>query len=280
MKKAEQSSDTAVENVAELTETDTELAAQTGDEANRGQQPERRQGRAVPDVGVTSGSNVDPGHRSKTAESTAKPDVVIQAPRSQPAGKEQSARDARTARLSDVMHALGEPNRQGNEMMRSLPPDVIDAFGEGIRQVSEAAQQLLSPELAQAIEEVARSQFQATQDTTCALEEVSSLPLDEASLTVARALDGIMATNEAARSTGAATDLRLGNLEETGRKSRGRKSKFSPQQLEQAVQMKSSKKSNNEIAKELYGTTTPTSDQRRSVPTILKYHDRKSGSKK
>jgi hypothetical protein len=54
-------------------------------------------------------------------------------------------------------------------------------------------------------------------------------------------------------------------------KARGRKRKFSQQQLDQARQMKSEGKSNNEIARLLYGAT-PTEAQRRSVPTTLKHH--------
>jgi hypothetical protein len=66
---------------------------------------------------------------------------------------------------------------------------------------------------------------------------------------------------------------------EPARKSRGRKSRFSKQQLEKARQMKAAKKTNNEIAKVLYGPN-PTDAQRRSVPTTLKHHfGQKTGSK-
>jgi len=60
-------------------------------------------------------------------------------------------------------------------------------------------------------------------------------------------------------------------------KRRGRPSLFSPEQLSEAQEMKRAGKRNNEIAKILYGTRTPTQDQRRSVPTVLKHH---FGSKK
>jgi hypothetical protein len=59
--------------------------------------------------------------------------------------------------------------------------------------------------------------------------------------------------------------------QELHRKNRGRKSKFSKEQLDQARRMKATKETNNEIAKVLYGPN-PTDAQRRSVPTILKYH--------
>jgi len=62
-----------------------------------------------------------------------------------------------------------------------------------------------------------------------------------------------------------------GDAGEPTRGGRGRKRKFSEQQLEIARQMKAAQKSNNEIAKVLYGTN-PTEAQRRSVPTTLKYH--------
>jgi hypothetical protein len=57
---------------------------------------------------------------------------------------------------------------------------------------------------------------------------------------------------------------------------RGRRRKFSQQQLDQAQQMKLAGKTNNEIARVLYGDS-PTEAHRRSVPTILKHH---FGSKK
>jgi hypothetical protein len=52
---------------------------------------------------------------------------------------------------------------------------------------------------------------------------------------------------------------------------RGRKRKFTKEQLDRANQMKLKKKPNQEIAKVLYGLA-PTDAQRRSVPTILKHH--------
>jgi hypothetical protein len=55
---------------------------------------------------------------------------------------------------------------------------------------------------------------------------------------------------------------------------RGRKSSFSKDRLDTAHQMKLVGKSNDEIAKTLYGTNTTTPAQRRSVPTILKHHFR------
>ena len=58
---------------------------------------------------------------------------------------------------------------------------------------------------------------------------------------------------------------------------RGRKTIFSPDQLERACSMKQSGIANNQIAKLLYQTKTSTAEQRRSVPTILRYH---FGSKK
>jgi hypothetical protein len=66
---------------------------------------------------------------------------------------------------------------------------------------------------------------------------------------------------------------------ETRWKQRGRKSKFSRQVIDQAVQMKGAKMPNNEIARVLYGVNATTPGQRRSVPTILKYHARKMESK-
>ena len=60
-------------------------------------------------------------------------------------------------------------------------------------------------------------------------------------------------------------------------KKRGRKRRFTPEQLDTARKMKNGAKSNQEIAKTLYKTNTPNSAQRRSVPTVLKYH---FGSKK
>ena len=59
------------------------------------------------------------------------------------------------------------------------------------------------------------------------------------------------------------------------KKKRGRKTTFTPAQLKEARAMKLNGKRNNEIAKVLYGTATPTAGQRRSVPTILKYHSKK-----
>jgi len=56
------------------------------------------------------------------------------------------------------------------------------------------------------------------------------------------------------------------------RKKRGRKRIFTQDQLDKANTMKQARKSNNEIAKVLYGTLTPTGAQRRSVPTTLNYH--------
>jgi hypothetical protein len=58
---------------------------------------------------------------------------------------------------------------------------------------------------------------------------------------------------------------------------RGRKAKFSRDQLEAANKLKLEGKRNNEVAKILYATITPTPAQRRSVPTTLKHH---FGSKK
>ena len=58
---------------------------------------------------------------------------------------------------------------------------------------------------------------------------------------------------------------------ETPRK-RGRKRKFTRDRLEQARKMKEAGKRNNEIAKILYDTLTPTGGQRRSVSTTLRYH--------
>ena len=65
------------------------------------------------------------------------------------------------------------------------------------------------------------------------------------------------------------------DLQESPRKTRGRKTKFSRQVLARARQMKTAKLTNNEIAKVLYDVPVPTADQRRSVPTILKYHESK-----
>jgi hypothetical protein len=59
-------------------------------------------------------------------------------------------------------------------------------------------------------------------------------------------------------------------------KRRGRKTRFTQEQLDQALKMKSAGQSNNTIAKVLYGPS-PTAAQRRSVPTTLKHH---FGSKK
>jgi hypothetical protein len=56
------------------------------------------------------------------------------------------------------------------------------------------------------------------------------------------------------------------------KKKRGRKTAFTLAQMNEARAMKINGKRNNEIAKVLYGTLTPTPQQRRSVPTILKYH--------
>ena len=55
-------------------------------------------------------------------------------------------------------------------------------------------------------------------------------------------------------------------------KKRGRRRMFTAEQLAEAHRMKSTGKCNNEIAKILYKTSNPTADQRRSVPTTLKYH--------
>lgn len=58
---------------------------------------------------------------------------------------------------------------------------------------------------------------------------------------------------------------------EPGRKRRGRKAKFTPEQLDRARLMKSGGETNNQIAKVLYGAT-PTAAQRRSVSTTLRHH--------
>jgi hypothetical protein len=55
-------------------------------------------------------------------------------------------------------------------------------------------------------------------------------------------------------------------------KKRGRKRVFKPEQIKEASTMKRSGKSNNEIAKVLYHSQSPTPSQRRSVSTILRYH--------
>jgi hypothetical protein len=82
-------------------------------------------------------------------------------------------------------------------------------------------------------------------------------------------------TTEAHPEQGGAT----GGSGESAPKRRGRKRRFSPQQLETARRMKEGGKTNNEIAKVLYGKD-PTEAQRRSVPTTLKYHfGRKTASK-
>jgi hypothetical protein len=57
-------------------------------------------------------------------------------------------------------------------------------------------------------------------------------------------------------------------------KKRGRPTRFTLQQLRQADEMKRAGETNNEIAKILYRTKTPTPEQRRSVPTELKHHFR------
>jgi hypothetical protein len=54
-------------------------------------------------------------------------------------------------------------------------------------------------------------------------------------------------------------------------KRRGRKAKFSQEQLAKAQTLKDEGKRNQEVAKALYGAS-PTAAQRRSVPTILKHH--------
>jgi hypothetical protein len=53
---------------------------------------------------------------------------------------------------------------------------------------------------------------------------------------------------------------------------RGRKTAFAPLQLQTAREMKQAGKRNQEIAKVLWGINAPTANQRRSVPTILRYH--------
>lgn len=58
----------------------------------------------------------------------------------------------------------------------------------------------------------------------------------------------------------------------SGRRRRGRKSHFTQAQLDEARSMKQAGKHNNEIAKLLYDTLTPSAAQRRSVPTILNHH--------
>jgi len=55
-------------------------------------------------------------------------------------------------------------------------------------------------------------------------------------------------------------------------KKRGRKRVFTQEQLNTAREMKAAEKTNNEIAKILYNTHTPTPAQRRSVPTTLRHH--------
>jgi hypothetical protein len=67
-----------------------------------------------------------------------------------------------------------------------------------------------------------------------------------------------------------ALDAPSGPVEPTPRR-RGRKSRFSREQLRQANEMKSAGKTNQEIAKVLY-SSNPTAAQRRSVPTILSHH--------
>jgi hypothetical protein len=62
-------------------------------------------------------------------------------------------------------------------------------------------------------------------------------------------------------------------MKEPGKK-RGRKRRFSSDQLQRANKMKRAGKLNNEIAKVLYETPNPTPAQRRSVPTILNHHFR------
>ena len=51
---------------------------------------------------------------------------------------------------------------------------------------------------------------------------------------------------------------------------RGRPRKISDEQLERAQQMKVEGRSNNEIAKILHNTKSPTPSQRRNVSVILK----------
>jgi hypothetical protein len=55
-------------------------------------------------------------------------------------------------------------------------------------------------------------------------------------------------------------------------KKRGRKSRFTEDQLRSALVAKKSGRLNSEVAKILYDTNAPTPAQRRSVPTILKTH--------
>ena len=55
-------------------------------------------------------------------------------------------------------------------------------------------------------------------------------------------------------------------------RTRGRPARFTTEQLRDAREMKKIGRTNNEIAKLLYATKTPDFGQRRSVPTILKYH--------
>lgn len=55
-------------------------------------------------------------------------------------------------------------------------------------------------------------------------------------------------------------------------KKRGRPTRFTMEQLRTAYEMKQAGKRNNEVAKVLYSTKSPTPEQRRSVPTTLKHH--------
>ena len=53
---------------------------------------------------------------------------------------------------------------------------------------------------------------------------------------------------------------------------RGRKSMFTSDQLNKAMEMKRAGHKNRDVATILYNTTRPTQAQCRSVPTTLRYH--------
>ena len=59
---------------------------------------------------------------------------------------------------------------------------------------------------------------------------------------------------------------------------RGRRSKFTEEQLRQALAAKKAVKNNSQIATILYRVNTPTDGQKRCVSTILKHHSAKLDS--
>jgi hypothetical protein len=106
---------------------------------------------------------------------------------------------------------------------------------------------------------------------------IDDCPIDSVGLAMKQSLESgkpivaDVASRIDAQPTSAGDVSQLPRQKKTGG-SRGRRSRFTADQLHKAQMMKEQGKSNNDIAKILYQTSQPTPEQRRSIPTILKYH--------